>query len=65
LVRGDLAGAVGGDGGLQRRLQQRVDETHLQLAIDALANEAVQRWVQQEGVIDDVSIVLAVVGRDQ
>jgi len=63
LLAGDLAAAAGGDVLLLQQLQQLVDETHLQLAIDALANEAVQRWVQEEGVIDDVSIVLAVVGQ--
>ena len=64
LLRGDLQRAVrGGDAVSVDALTRLVDETHLQLAIDALANDAVQRWVEEEGVIDDVSIVLAVVGR--
>ena len=36
---------------------------HLQLALDALADTAQRRWAEREGVCDDVSIIVAEIGR--
>jgi serine/threonine protein phosphatase PrpC len=37
---------------------------HLQLALDALGTVAVQRWHEREGYVDDLSIIIAEIGRD-
>lgn len=37
-------------------------QQHLQLALDSLANEAVQRWQTHEGCVDDLSVVIAEIG---
>lgn len=35
---------------------------HLQLALDGLAEEAGKRWHEREGVVDDMSIIIAEIG---
>jgi serine/threonine protein phosphatase PrpC len=55
-------GGVGGGGGdhlppLAEPMQ------HMQLALDALAEASGARWQAREGVIDDISIILAEIGR--
>ena len=61
LLTGDLASATP-DAALRQALAKQVDEEHLKLAIDALADTAVQHWVDEEGVVDDISILLCCCG---
>ena len=38
-------------------------QQHLQLALEALAEAASQRWMEREGVCDDISIIVAEIAR--
>ena len=38
-------------------------QQHLQLALEALAELATQRWMEREGVCDDISIIVAEVAQ--
>ncbi len=60
-----LAERSGGDKQQHHHLLPPLAEPmqHMQLALDALAEAAGARWQAREGVIDDISIILAEIGR--